>query len=837
MRLPIDAHLEAIVSALTRGGVAVVEAPPGAGKTTRIPPALLAAGLADDGEILVVQPRRIAARMAARRVAQELGEAPGERCGYQVRFETVAGPGTRIRFVTDGILMRRFRDDPDLRGVAAVVLDEFHERRIAMDTGLALAQRLRQTSRPDLGVLVMSATLDGQRVADFLDAPRIRTEGRTFPVEIQYRPPKRDAPLSRQVSDALRETFARDLEGHVLVFLPGAREIRAVEEACAGLARGAGLDLVTLHGDLPPAQQDRAIAGENRRVILSTNVAETSVTIDGVTTVIDSGLARIAGHDPWSGVPTLSVERISQASAIQRAGRAGRTRPGTCMRLYSEPDFNRRREHDAPEISRSDLAEVCLDLALVGVREPSAFPWFEAPPGPALEASLTLLHRLGAVDEGGITPTGRAMAKLPAHPRLARLMLEAKTRGVAATATTVAALLGERPLRRRRGPPQGPTHRANADVLVEADLVETPGGEDLDRGVLKRVRQVRQQLGRALGPEARLDRSDDVDEAMGLALLAAFPDRLGRVRKDRDGDRVVHLPGIGAVELARQSAVLDASLVVAVALEERREGTSRRPLVRSASLVEPEWLLELFPDDLEEEIAVHFDSDKQRVESRQQTRLWGVVIEEQRLDHVPPQAAAALRDAALRVGAAVFIKDPEALGTLQGRVAFARSQGYEMPPLDGETIATVLGDLCEGKRSFAELRKADLLSHVRASLGEHMAALDRMAPSHVSTAGGRRLPVHYPLDGPPWVSSRLQDFFGSTEGPTVANGRVPVVLHLLAPNQRAVQVSTDLAGFWTHHYPGLRKTLMRRYPKHDWPEDPRSAKPPAPRPRGARRRR
>lgn len=826
MRLPIDGHLPGIVDALRESGAVVVEAPPGAGKTTRIPRAWLDAAPAAQGEILVVQPRRLAARMAARRVAHELGEPLGERCGLQVRFETVAGPRTRIRFVTDGVVVRRLRDDPTLAGVGAVLLDEFHERRIAMDLVLALCRRLRATTRPDLRLGIMSATLDGERVADFVECPRLRTEGRAFPVEILHRAPRRDEPLTRQVSHALRETIGRGPDGHVLVFLPGAREIRAVAEVCEAMVRHAGLDLVTLHGDLSPAEQDRAVGPGPARVILSTNVAETSVTIEGVTTVIDSGLARLAGHDPWSGVPTLKVDRISQASAIQRAGRAGRTRAGRCIRLYSEPDFARRRPHDTPEILRADLADVCLDLALAGVEDPGDFAWFEPPPAAALDAGSGLLTRLGAIRDGTITALGRRMAALPAHPRLARMILEASGRGAGATGAAVAALLGEAPLRRPdAGSNAGPTVRAGADVLVELDR--------LDGGARRRVHRVRDQLARALGPGARRDTCSDVDEAIGMALLASHPDRVGRIRNGPGGERSVLLPGIGAVRLAPHSAVVDSQLAVAVAIEERTEGASRRPLVRSAAAIEPEWLLELFPDEVHEDVVATFEPQRERVEARRQTRFGGLVIEEIRLDEPPAEASAVLRDAALRAGPAAFVRDADALEDLRGRIAFARTQGVEVPELDGDRILAVLGALCEGRSSFAQIRQADLLAHLHTGAGIDRAELDRVAPTHVTTAGGRRLRVHYPTDAAPWVSSRLQDFFGTARGPTVARGRVPVVLHLLAPNRRAVQVTTDLAGFWRTHYPGIRKTLMRRYPKHAWPEDPLGATPPAP--RGRRR--
>ncbi|HYG68817.1 MAG TPA: helicase-related protein, partial [Anaeromyxobacteraceae bacterium] len=409
--LPIDPVLPEIVAALRGGRSLVVEAPPGAGKTTRVPRALHDAGLSRAGEIVVLEPRRLAARLAARRVAEELGERLGETVGYQVRFEEVAGPRTRIRFVTEGLLTRRFLSDPALSGVAAVVLDEFHERHLAGDLALALLRRLQATARPDLKVVAMSATLDAAPVAAFLGAPAVRSEGRRFDVGIEFLSPEeaaRDERLEALVARAVRRVVREEPDGHVLVFLPGAAEIRRAREALAAFASDGGIELLPLHGDLPPDEQDRAVRPSARRkVILSTNVAETSVTIEGVVAVVDSGLARVASHSPWSGLPTLEVRKVSRASAAQRAGRAGRTRPGRAIRLYTRHDHDARPAFDLPEIQREDLSETLLAVAALDARE---LEWFEAPPPAALEAARTLLVRLGATDgSGALTELGRRM--------------------------------------------------------------------------------------------------------------------------------------------------------------------------------------------------------------------------------------------------------------------------------------------------------------------------------------------------------------------------------------------------------------------------------------------
>ncbi|HYX92226.1 MAG TPA: helicase-related protein, partial [Myxococcaceae bacterium] len=400
--LPIDALLPEIVSALSASRALVLEAPPGAGKTTRVPRALLEAGIGDGKEILVLQPRRLPTRLAAQRVAEEMGEPLGERVGYQMRFEDVSGPRTRLRFVTEGVLGRRLLSDPELRGVGVVVLDEFHERHLASDVSLAMLKRLRETSRPDLRIAVMSATLEADPIAEYLGGcPILRSEGRRFHVEIEHLPQVDERPLEQQVLAALKRLVAGGLDGHVLVFLPGAAEIRRSREAVEELAQRHGLDVHALHGDLPAAEQDRAVRPSRaRKLILSTNVAETSVTIEGVAAVIDSGLARLASHSPWSGLPALRVARVSKASAIQRAGRAGRTREGACLRLYTRHDFETRPEHETPEIRRLDLAETVLALRASGVDDLERFPFFEPPPVAALAAADQLLERLGALAGG-----------------------------------------------------------------------------------------------------------------------------------------------------------------------------------------------------------------------------------------------------------------------------------------------------------------------------------------------------------------------------------------------------------------------------------------------------
>jgi ATP-dependent helicase HrpB len=866
--LPIDPLLPEVVAALRDGPALVVEAPPGAGKTTRLPPALHRAGLAGRGEVVVLEPRRLAARLAARRVAEEMGERPGETVGWQVRFEEVAGPRTRIRYVTEGLLTRRLLSEPTLPGVGAVVIDEFHERHLPGDLALAFLRRLQRGPRPDLKLVVMSATLEAAPVASFLGAPALRSEGRRFEVAIEHLSPEEaarpEARLEELVARAVRRLVREGLDGDVLVFLPGAAEIRRAREALADLAASGELEVLPLHGDLPPDEQDRAVRpGPRRKVILSTNVAESSVTIPGVVAVVDSGLARVASHSPWSGLPTLEVRKVSRASAAQRAGRAGRTRPGRALRLYTRHDHDARPAHDLPEILREDLSETFLALASLGAAE--GLEWLEPPPAPAAEAARTLLSRLGATDgRGALTDRGRRMLRYPLHPRLARLVVEAAARGAGGAGATLAAILGERDLRDRRLleggalPATGPSDLLElAHVFDEAARVRF----DPDRlrrwgvnpGAAQAVDRSRRQLERLVAaerpahPPARREPGANgprptptttaTEEALLLSTLAAYPDRVAR-RRGPGSDEVV-LVGGGSARLDPASVVREAALLVAVDAEERRHGyDARRPpgssraeaRVRLASAVTQEMLLDLFPDALRYEAAVSWNAQAERVDAVERLLYQDLVLEEARAARADAEAVSALLfDQALARGPRTFAAEGE-VDRLAARIAFAAAHAPDLglAAASEEDLARALRDLCAGRRSFAELREASLPDALLAALpAKGRAALERLAPERVTLPGGRGARVHYERGKPPWIESRLQDFFGMAQGPSVAGGKVPLVLHLLAPNQRAVQVTTDLAGFWERHYPALRRELGRRYPRHAWPEDPRTAEPPA----------
>ena len=875
--LPIDSQLPEIVAALRASGAAVVEAPPGAGKTTRVPRALLDAGFAaaDRGEIIVVEPRRLPARLAAERVAAELGESAGKTVGYSVRFEDRSGPDTRIRFVTEGILLRRLLSEPALPGVAAVVLDEFHERHVTSDLALALVRALRAGARPDLAICVMSATLDAEPVRAFLDDPRrgacarVRSEGRAFDVAIEHLPEPDTRPLAQQIAAAVRRAIREEPDGDLLVFLPGAGEIRRAGEALAEGLPGDRFVVVPLHGEMSLPDQNRAVRpdpGGRRKVILSTNVAETSVTIDGVVAVIDAGLARIASSSPWSGLPTLALAKISQSSAIQRAGRAGRTRPGRAYRLYTRHDFEMRRRHDLAEIARTDLSETLLALAASGVEDRAAFGWFDPPPAAALQAAEELLARLGATerhpDGGGasrLTALGRRMLRFPAHPRLARLICEGEDRGAAGDACIAAALIAERDIRERSRPAFGDNRGTGAgsaaDLLELVDLFkqsaasrfarERVRGLGLDARAVEVVDQARRQLASIARGPARGGANAPADaagteRALQIAALAGFPDRVARRRADKK--QTVVLSGGGAAELGTQwgtisSGGAEVDLLVAIDVEERNQsapGAGRggaSTSIRLACAIEAEWLLDLFADALRESDTLDWNPTTERVE-RASRISYGAIALEESISAAPPSAEASrmLAEAAIARGLDAF-DEPGALANQTARIAFVRGLRPDagLPGLDEEALRALVSAACEGMVGFQELGAIGMATRLLQALPPGTERLlHTLAPLSLTLPGGRRVAVHYESDRPPWVESRLQDFFGMAAGPTIGGGQVPLTIHLLAPNGRPVQVTSDLASFWQKHYPPLRRELGRRYPKHSWPEDGRTAAPPPP---------
>jgi len=839
--LPIDAVLPDLVAALREGRNAVLLAPTGAGKTTRVPPALLAAGIAGDLKIVMLEPRRIAARAAARRMAEEGGWRLGEEVGYQVRFENRAGPATRILVVTEGILVQRLQSDPFLEDVGAVLFDEFHERSLQTDLSLAMARRVQREVRPDLRLVAMSATLDPGPISVYLsdglnDCPVIESRGRLFPVAISWLDPRRDrgsppkTPLPGLVAGAARRVLG-ETEGDVLVFLPGVGEIQRCAEALAPLAAEQELAVLPLYGDLPAEQQDAVLRPlDRRKIVLATNVAETSITIDGVSGVVDSGLVRRLRFDPSTGLDRLELGKVSRASAEQRAGRAGRQAPGVCLRLWGEWEQAALPERETPEIARVDLAGPALQLLSWGETDLAAFGWFEAPDPATLTAAETLLRRLGATDEHGVTAIGRSMARLPVHPRMARLLVEGHRLGHPREAALLAALLSERdPFSRTARTKTARTSRS--DLLDRLDALEDRSGA-VNAGAVRFVLKARDQLAdmarRELGAAGRPTLGAvGRDDALLRSLLAAYPDRVARRREPRSL-RGVMVGGRG-VRLAEESAVLEAELFLCVNVGGGGGVSQSEDLVRLASEVEAEWLSS---DLLRTSIEVAFDEERERVIARKRTRYEDLTIRE---TEVPASGEAAERllaeTAAARPDRALALDDPEVAGFLT-RVRWLAGWMPELglPLFDTESFARILPGilpaLAAGKRSFAELRRAPLLPILEGGLSwEQRQALEREAPERLEVPSGSRVRIAYEPGRPPVLAARIQEMFGLAETPRLAGGRAPVLLHLLAPNGRPQQVTHDLRSFWENTYPQVRKELQGRYPRHAWPLDPWNARP------------
>ncbi len=835
--LPIHAVLEELIDALRARRAAVLVAPPGTGKTTGVPPALLAAGIAGDGQLLLLEPRRVAARASAARMAAALGESVGDRVGYQVRFDRRASDRTRILVITEGILTRRFVSDPFLDGVSVVVLDEFHERSVHSDLALAFCRELIQV-REDLSVLVMSATLDASAVSRYLDGcPVVRGEGRCFPVTIEHVPAADPRSLPIRAAAGVRTALARDPEkGDLLVFLPGAGDIRrtaAILEEAPPVGRPA---VVLLYGALPPDQQDRALwPGKGRRVVLATNIAETSLTIPGVTAVVDSGLAKVNRYDPRVGLDRLETIAISAQSATQRAGRAGRLAPGTVLRLWTAYENRGRPTADVPEIQRVDPAAWLLHVLAFHPGDPRRFDLLDAPAEALLAEGIGLLRHLGALetDGFGVTPLGHRLAALPVHPRLGSILLEAASRNQPALGAAVVALASERDIRRsdsggREAPSLTVDFEHRLEMLQELERRGSSWEAAAELGVSRNRARVVRQAQKALmrmvpSPADRL--TEDVSP--GQLLLAGFPDRVCRLRPD--GRSAVMVGGRGV----RLRAPLEGGdLFIALEADAGRRGQAESVVFLAAPL-NREMLSETRPDLMTRESHITFDEDGGRVTAKERVCFSDLVIDERPAAEIAPEVGGAVlaREASGRWPRA-FSLDKQTLSLLD-RMAFARQSAPEipLPDLMGEGLRSFLEPLCYGLRSLSELVKLDWF-HV---IGDHLSydvrqQLSRRFPERLVIPTGREAPLDYAPavrgETPgPVLACRIQELFGLFATPSVDGGRFPVTLHLLAPNGRPCQITRDLSGFWKRTYAEVRKELKGRYPKHYWPEDPYTATP------------
>jgi len=804
--LPIDAVLPDLTAALAGNHAAVLVAPPGAGKTTRVPLVLLDEPWAKDKKILVLEPRRLAARAAAARMASTLGEQVGDTVGLRVRFGSKVTKRTRIEVVTEGVFTRLVLDDPSLDGVAAVLFDEFHERSLDADLGLALACDVQRGLRQDLKLLVMSATLDGARVAALLEnAPVIESEGRAYPVETRYLSRDARAPIERQVAEAAVRVLRAE-SGSLLVFLPGAGEIRRTETFLKERVADANTDVVALFGALDAREQDRAISPSpagRRKVVLATSIAETSLTIEGVRVVIDSGLSRVPRYEPDVGLTRLETVRVSRAAADQRRGRAGRTEPGVCYRLWDEPQTGSLEPYTRPEILSADLSSFVLDLAQWGANDPLKLAFLDLPPPGALSEARALLVELGAIDaEGRITDEGRKLRALPLPPRLARMVVDAAAEGAGAPAANIAAVLTERGL----------------------------GGDDVDLrhrlDQFRRDRSRRAEDARAMvtrWAETARGTKESGEHSPGSLLALAYPDRIAR---NRGGGGGAFLLANGRGGVLDPASALAGEPFLVVAELTGAAAASRIVLAAPITLAEIEAR---FSSQIEDREAVTFDAASATLRARRSRRLGAVVLAEQ-TKQVAPDADSArlLAEGVTTLGIAKLPWSKTQL-QLRNRVMFLRrAEGDAWPDLSDAVLTSTssewLAPFLTGKTALAQIGADDLAAAVDALLPWNIRhRLDAEAPTHFTAPSGSQVPIDYEAEEGPKLSIRVQEMFGLAVHPTIAGGRVPLLIELLSPAQRPVQVTRDLPGFWRGSYKDVRTDLRGRYPRHHWPDDPLTA--------------
>ncbi|MFB5265214.1 ATP-dependent helicase HrpB [Paenibacillus enshidis] len=821
--LPIYHILPEIKDTLRKRPSAVLVAEPGAGKTTVVPLALLEETWLDGRKIIMLEPRRLAARSAAARMADALGEKVGETVGYRVHMDTKIGPSTRIEVVTEGILTRMLQGDPALEEAGVVIFDEFHERSLHADLGLALALQAQNLLRPDLRLLVMSATLETEPVSRLLDgAPLLQSSGRTYPVETVYVPKPKAAPLESFVVEQITRLLPRH-EGDVLVFLPGAREIHRTEAELMARGLPSGTYVRKLYGALSLGEQDQAVrpspAGQ-RKIVLATSIAESSLTIEGVTVVVDSGLRREPVFSPRTGMNRLETVKVSKASADQRRGRAGRLGPGTCYRLWSMEEHGGLTDAGRPEILSADLAPLVLEAALWGAEDATELDWIDPPPAPALRQAGELLERLGCLRDGKITEHGKRVASMAAHPRLGHMLLKAAELGYAGQACCLAALLQERD-----------PFKSGADLRprmerIWSSLADSPrkleANASVDRELLSRIVQNSRHLLSGLKSVIG-ERSQDLKPAScGLLLSFAYPDRIGR---SRSGGKYLLSSGRG-VRLAGEEMLSRSEYLVAASVEDAgADGT-----IRLAAPVEERELTEHQPALINEETAVYWDAGAGSVRARKTVRLGAIVLKELAYENSPQDQIAAAWMDGLRERGLELLTWTKAARQLQQRLIFMHRKLNDWPAAEDADLLTALEEwllpYAQGVRSLSDLKKLHVEGLLLGMLSwERRQELDREAPTHIRVPSGSNIPVDYSNPDAPALSVRLQELFGMSATPRLGRGRVPVVLHLLSPAQRPVQVTSDLASFWKEAYFEVKKDLKGRYPKHYWPDDPLQAVP------------
>jgi len=842
-RLPVLELEEKFVAALRAGSRLILSAPTGSGKSTQVPQILLRNGFLERGRLIVLQPRRLAARLLAKRVAQELRTPLGGTVGYQIRLDDVSSKETRIKFVTEGILLRMFLHNPRLQGVDAIVFDEFHERHLSSDLALAAAVRLQKMFRPDLKLIVMSATLDAEKLKEYLDScVHLESQGRVYPVTTEYLERRIDfakTPVWSAAADAVQEAARKGLSGHALVFMPGAYEIQRTVQELQG--RGLSRDwLVTgLHGEMPPEQQDLALSdGAKPRIIVATNVAETSITIDGICLVVDSGLAKIARFDPHRGINTLLTEKISQASAEQRKGRAGRTAAGHCIRLWTELEHRDRRPQELPEIKRVDLAETVLHLKEMGEGDLNRFPWFEPPDAVSLARALTLLNDLGALEGegGGISEIGRQMLAFPVHPRYARMLLAAQSLDCVQPVAWIAALTQERNLllpnidkRTEELRERFWGQEDHSDLLVMMQAWNHAAKHQFQPDECRRMgihgqaaRQVgavaRQFLALAERQGMKVEEKPVDGEAISRCILAGFSDQLAR-RLDGGTLRCDLVHGRRGV-LARESVVRKAELLVANEIREAQTREGLQVLLTLATRVEEKWLEEMYPGDFSEERETVFDSSIRKVVTRWRRRFRDLVLAEKIDENKVDLDAAAriLTNEVVKGNCPIKAWDDEVEQFVVRINCLANWwPELELPPIHDEDRKTLIEQICYGSTSCKEVKDKAVWPVLKGWLSHSQAGLlDRYAPVRFALPNGKQIKIQYAAGEKPVLAARIQDFYGVEEDLTIADGRMPLTLHVLAPNFRPVQITSHLGEFWKETYPKIKPELQRRYPKHQW---------------------
>ena len=838
--LPIYELENEIVASLAAQSRLILQAPTGSGKSTQVPQILLDRGLLGDGEVVILQPRRLATRLLARRVAFERSGRLGDEVGYQIRLEKVTSKRTRIRFVTEGILLRQLLQDPELAGVVAILFDEFHERHLYGDVTLARTLQLQEAGRPDLKLVVMSATLESDRLAKYLaPCPVLTSSGRAHPVRIEYltKPVRAE---NYPIWDLAADEFARiaaQTEGDALIFMPGKYEIMRTISAIRASRVSDRFVALPLFGELPPAEQDAALDQyEKRKVIVATNVAEMSLTIDGVRVVIDSGLARIARFDPRRGINTLFIEKISRASADQRAGRAGRTAPGHCLRLWTESEHLERAAQELPEVKRLDLAEVVLTLKASGIEDVAAFRWLEPPDPKALQNAEQLLGDLGAIEAGKLTSLGKRMLAFPVHPRYARMLLAAQEQRCVRGIALVAALTQGRNLLRRAESREmrderqdflGGEDESDLFILLRAFRFAEKNHFDPRRcsrlGVNGGAAREAGQLGEQFLSIARAEGLDIAEHeaepgAIARCVLAGFPDQVA-ARLDQGTLRCALVHNRRGV-LARESVVHRARLLTASEIHEIESSDGERQvLLTLATAIKEEWLREFFPEAIEERTEVAYDSSLRRVGARTVTLFHDLVLVEKKSERVPSDKAAAILAREVVAGNCPLKKWDHAIEQWIARLNFAAAAFPELrlPPIGEEERTLLIEQVCQGATSYKEIKERPVLPVLKSWLSAgQQSALDQFAPERIKLPNDRNARITYGATHAPTIAARIQDLYGVENGLTIGHGRVALRIEVLAPNHRPIQITDDLATFWRENYPKIKQELQRKYPKHRW---------------------